>query len=82
MATDKQREIAREKLDKFIKLAKSKGYREETIKAACIIAGSEQMYDNFGDYPEALDKCYELCEKYDNSGQMLEELLKLSGEDY
>ena len=82
MATDRERQIAKEKLEKFLTLAKSKNYSMSMIKAACIIAGSEQMYDNFGDYSDALDKCCELCEKYDDAGQMLEELLRLAGEDY
>lgn len=78
MATDKERAIAKEKLDKFITLAETKGYRIETIKAACMVAGSDQMYEKFGDYIAALDKCCELCDKYDDSGQMLDELLKLT----
>lgn len=78
MASEKERQIAKEKLEQFIKLAKAKNYSVDTVKSACIIAGSQEMYDNFGDYPQALDKCCELCKKYDDVSKMLEELLKLT----
>lgn len=71
--------VVREKVGKFAELAKSKGYHIDAIKSACFIAGSQEMYDNFGDFPEALDKVIELCKQYDKESDFLQEVLLLAG---
>ena len=60
--TDAERlEILGEKVRKFGLLAKSKGFnKEEIIKPACIVAGSEQMHQSYGDTLKAMDKVIEI----------------------
>lgn len=81
MSSEERSNIVRDKVGKFAELAKSKNYNIDTIKSACIIAGSEQMHKNFGDYPEALDKLIELCKQTDDEEIFLQKVLLLAGID-
>ncbi|AWW06097.1 MAG: hypothetical protein [Caudoviricetes sp.] len=79
--TDAERlEVLGEKVKKFGELAKSKGFhKEEIIKPACILAGSQEMHDNYGDTLKAMDKIIELCEQIDDEEKFLQEVLALTG---
>ncbi|MDE7330302.1 MAG: hypothetical protein K2N30_04335 [Clostridia bacterium] len=69
-----------EKVEKFGKLAKSKGFhKDEIIKPDCILACSEQMEINYGDELKAMDKIIELCEKIDDEEKFIQAVLSLTG---
>lgn len=69
-----------DKVVEFGKLAKSKGFdKEYIIKPACIIAGSKQMHQNYGDTLKAMDKVIELCEQIDDGEKFLQAVLALAG---
>lgn len=81
MNENERSELVKSKVRKFADLAKSKDFHIDTVKSACIIAGSEQMHKNYGDYPEALDKVVELCKQIDDEEKFLQEVLSLAGID-
>lgn len=80
MTEEQKLEEFGKKVRKFGKLAKSKGFdKEEIIKPACIIAGSEQMHQSYGDTLKAMDKVIELCEQIDDEDDFLQAVLSLAG---
>lgn len=73
-------DIYGEKVARFGKLAKSKGFdKEYIIKPACIIAASKEMLENYGNEIEAMDKVIELCEEMNDGEKLLQAVLKLAG---
>ena len=69
-----------ERVEKFGRLATSKGFdKENIIKPICIIACSEQMEENYGDELKAMDKVIELCNQIDDGEKLLQEVLLLAG---
>lgn len=79
--TDSERlDLLGEKVKEFGKLAKSKGFRkDEIIKPACILAGSKEMHENYGDTLKAMDKIIELCEQIDDEEKFIQEVCLLAG---
>ena len=79
MNSEERSIIVKEKVGQFAELAKFKGYHIDAVKAACFIAGSKEMHDNFADYPEALDKMIELCQQIEKEDMFLQTVIELAG---
>ena len=77
MTKEQRSKIIREKTGQIVNLARSKHFHEEEIKVACMLAICDEMNDAFGDAPEALDKCYELCEQCDDAEHWLQAMTDL-----
>ena len=72
-------ETVNKKADEFIGLARGKGYRDETIEIAFMLACSVDMHEKVGDTPIALDKAIELCKQYNNGSEFIKEYIALIG---
>lgn len=65
------------KTREFIKLARSKNYREETIEMVICLSCTVDMYDKFGDSDKAMEEIIKLCEKHDDSKEFFEAVCAL-----
>lgn len=77
---DDQTDVFGDKVREFLGLATDKGFpKDEVIMPACIMAGSKQMHEHYGDSIKAMEKVIELCKQYDDQEEFLEAVLRLTG---
>ena len=66
-------------LHEFIRLAREKGYREETIEILVMLACTNEMHKNFGDTEQALEKMTEFVHSCQDSQTCVEKTVQLAG---
>ena len=75
---DKNRET---RLCHYVKVAKEKGYRQETIEMGFMLSMSTDMIDKYGTKEKSLEEVIKLCEKHDNPQEFIGAIGVLIGID-
>ena len=71
----------KEKIHYYDKIAKEKGYREETIELGLMFACTKVFVQKYGSEEDALEEIIKLCEKYDNGKDFINAVGVLAGID-
>ncbi len=76
---DNNRKIVREKIKKVVDAAFEKKYRKDSLMIIVTICCSEQMYEKGIGEEQALETAFKLIQTEENSGEVINELLRMAG---
>lgn len=68
-----------ERLSYYAKIAREKGYGQETIEMGWMLACTKNMVKIYGNKEAAFEEVIKLCEKNDDGKQFIGDILKLLG---
>ena len=74
----KRKQPKKIKADKFIALAREKGYAKDAIEIMLMLSCCDAMEDNFGDAEKALTKMIELCKQCKTDDECVAEVCELA----
>ena len=66
-------------IDELWEKAESKGYREQTVEMALMLACTVEMVNKYGSEENALEEIVKLCEKNDSGEKFIAEVGALIG---
>lgn len=70
-----------EQLDYYARLAREKGYRQETIELGWMFACTKELVGKFGSEENALEEIIKLCEQHEDGQSFINAVGVLAGID-
>ena len=67
----------KERINYYKRIARSKGFRQETIEMGWMLACSQELVEKFGGIDAAFEEIIKICEKHDNGEKFIAEVTDL-----